>query len=299
MTGAFDAGEAAVDVRLGNHVLNWGESTFIQNGVNVINPFDVTKLRTPGAELRDALEPVPLVSASVAPTSALSLEGFYQLDWKKTEIDPPGTYFSTNDYAGAGGNRAFFDDPRFSAILPDDMGGGFGPLAAAMNLDFIAAGMSCRLASAAPTFGGSDCQPGFDPGFLSVTRKPGPRARRFRPVGVRATLSRRESERHRVRLLLRQPPQPLAAGQRDVRHASRFRCRCRGGAGGEPARLQHHHGDHFTGYPAGHPSSHPSVHPTDHGSGLRGRACRNAAVGHRPASRRPARTAGNTAADGR
>ena len=172
VTGAFDAGAAAVDVRLGNHVLNWGESTFIQNGINVINPFDVTKLRTPGAELRDALEPVPLLSASVAPTSALSLEGFYQLDWKKTEIDPPGTYFSTNDYAGAGGSRAFFDDPDLSDLLPDDMGGGFGPLAAAMNLDLITAGMSCRLASAAPTFDGRDCQPGSDPGFLSVTRSP-------------------------------------------------------------------------------------------------------------------------------
>ncbi len=173
VTGAFEAGDAAVDVRLGNHVLNWGESTFIQNGVNVVNPFDVTKLRTPGAELRDALEPVPLVSASVAPTSALSVEGFWQLDWKKTEIDPRGTYFSTNDYVGAGGDRAFFDDPRFRAILPDDEGGGFGPLAAAMNLDFIAAGMDCRPTSPTPTFAGSDCQRlDRDPGFLSVTRSP-------------------------------------------------------------------------------------------------------------------------------
>ncbi len=176
VTGAFDAGDTPVDVRLGNHVLNWGESTFIQNGVNVVNPFDVTKLRTPGAELRDALEPVPLVSASVAPTSALSLEGFYQLDWKKTEIDPPGTYFSTNDYVGAGGNRAFFDNPQFSDLLPNDMGGGFGPLAAAMNFDFIKAEMDCRLTSPTPpfTFAGTDCEPddGFDDGFLSVTRNP-------------------------------------------------------------------------------------------------------------------------------
>ena len=172
VTGAFDAGETPVDLRLGSHVLNWGESTFIQNGVNVINPFDVTKLRTPGAELREALEPVPLVSGSVAPTPNLSLEGFYQLDWKKTEIDPVGTYFSTNDYVGAGGNRAFFDDPRFSAILPNDEGGGFGPLSAAMNLDFMAAGMDCQATSPTPTFAGEHCQAPFDSGFLSVTRAP-------------------------------------------------------------------------------------------------------------------------------
>ena len=171
VTGAFDAGDAAVDVRLGNHVLNWGESTFIQNGVNVVNPFDVTKLRTPGAELRDALEPVPLVSASVAPTSALSVEGFWQLDWKKTEIDPRGTYFSTNDYVGAGGNRAFFDNPRFRDILTDK-GGGFGrDLARFMNEDLAdAAGVDCRRED--PVFTGDGCAPAFDPGFLSVIRSP-------------------------------------------------------------------------------------------------------------------------------
>ena len=131
VTGTFDAGEAPVDLRLGNHVLNWGESTFIQNGINVINPFDVTKLRTPGAELREALEPVPLFSASVAPTAELSLEGFYQLDWKKTEIDPPGTYFSTNDYVGAGGNRAYLTDPRFITGNPPSSQTAAAPPAAA------------------------------------------------------------------------------------------------------------------------------------------------------------------------
>ena len=189
VTGAFDAGDAAVDVRLGNHVLNWGESTFIQNGVNVINPFDVTKLRTPGAELREALEPVPLVSGSVAPTSALSLEGFWQLDWKKTEIDPVGTYFSTNDYVGAGGDIAYLSSDAFAPFVTD-MG---GPTRGSSLSNLIAAGavnadlaafaatpqgmalrMDCRPTSAGPppTFAGEDCQPTFDRSFLGVTRGP-------------------------------------------------------------------------------------------------------------------------------
>ena len=53
LTGTFDVGNVAIDVRLGSHVLNWGESTFIQNGINAINPFDVSKLRLPGSELRE------------------------------------------------------------------------------------------------------------------------------------------------------------------------------------------------------------------------------------------------------
>ena len=181
VTGAFDAGDTPVDVRLGNHVLNWGESTFIQNGVNVVNPFDVTRLRTPGAELRDALVPVPLVSASVAPTTALTLEGFYQLDWKKTEIDPVGTYFSTNDYVGAGGDMAYLP-----SSIGTDMGGPTpgSPLsdliaAGVINADLaafagtpqgMALGWDCRSTSADPPFAGEDCQPTFDRGFLGVTR---------------------------------------------------------------------------------------------------------------------------------
>ncbi len=106
LTGAFEVGNVAIDLRLGRHVLNWGESTFIQNGINTINPFDVSKLRLPGSELREALMPVSLVSASVGLTDTLSMEGFYQLDWENTKIDPVGTYFSVTDYVGPGAEKA-------------------------------------------------------------------------------------------------------------------------------------------------------------------------------------------------
>ena len=106
LTGAFDVGNVAIDLRLGSHVLNWGESTFIQNGINAINPFDVSKLRLPGSELREGLLPVPMVSASVALSDTLSMEGFYQLDWEKTWIDPVGSYFSVTDYVGPGAEKA-------------------------------------------------------------------------------------------------------------------------------------------------------------------------------------------------
>ena len=186
VTGAFDAGDTPVDLRLGSHVLNWGESTFIQNGVNVVNPFDVTKLRTPGAELRDALEPVPLVSASVAPTAELSLEGFYQLDWKKTEIDPPGTYFSTNDYVGAGGNMAYLPSSVSTDMGGPAPGSALSDLiaAGAVNADLaafagtpqgMALGMDCRRTSAAPppnNYAGEDCQLTSDRSFLGVARGP-------------------------------------------------------------------------------------------------------------------------------
>ncbi len=101
----FDIVDKPAEVRLGNQLLSWGESTFIQNSINTINPVDVAKIRVPGAELREALMPIPILSGSLATTDNTSIEAFYQLDWRKTEIDPTGSYFSTNDYAGAGGER--------------------------------------------------------------------------------------------------------------------------------------------------------------------------------------------------
>ncbi len=106
VTTGFDIGDTAVDLRLGRHVLNWGESTFVPNGINAINHFDVSKLRLPGSELREALLPVSMVSASVSPTANLTVEGFYQLEWENTEIDAVGSYFSSTDYAGPGARKA-------------------------------------------------------------------------------------------------------------------------------------------------------------------------------------------------
>ena len=94
-------------LRIGQQVLSWGESTFIPNGINSINPIDVAKLRTPGSELKEALLPVNMASASISLTDNLTFEAFYLLDWKRTRIDPPGTYFSTNDFAAQGGKRVY------------------------------------------------------------------------------------------------------------------------------------------------------------------------------------------------
>ncbi len=74
----FRIGEQPAEVRAGQQVLSWGESTFIQGGINIINPVDVTALRTPGAELRNGLLPVGLVSGSFALSTHTGIELFYQ-----------------------------------------------------------------------------------------------------------------------------------------------------------------------------------------------------------------------------
>jgi len=113
-----DLGPVPAQLRVGQQVLSWGESTFIQGGINTINPVDVSALRVPGAELRDALLPVGLVWASFGFSKNTALEMFYQYDWEETIIDPPGSYFSTNDFVGVGGTHVFLGFGEPSDIAP-------------------------------------------------------------------------------------------------------------------------------------------------------------------------------------
>ena len=104
--GTFYLGENGMplDLRLGRQVASWGESTFIQNGINSINPIDVSAFRRPGAEIKEGLLPVAMFTISAGLTDALSIDAFYQLEWEKTVIDGCGTYFSTADVAATGCN---------------------------------------------------------------------------------------------------------------------------------------------------------------------------------------------------
>ncbi|NOY67256.1 MAG: DUF1302 domain-containing protein [Gammaproteobacteria bacterium] len=101
--GSFEVAGRPLDVRLGKQVVSWGESTFIQNSINAINPINAIKIRVPGAELREALVPIPMIWASQELSDTLSVEALYMTSFEHTEIDPKGAYFSTNDFASDGG----------------------------------------------------------------------------------------------------------------------------------------------------------------------------------------------------
>lgn len=110
----FPLGAGSGQIRVGQQVINWGESTFIQGGLSVINPVDVSALRVPGAELKEAFRPLGMVWASVDLSENVSVEGFYEYEWEEIVIDPPGTYWSTNDFAGLGGEYVFLQFASFA-----------------------------------------------------------------------------------------------------------------------------------------------------------------------------------------
>ncbi|MGM0766993.1 MAG: DUF1302 domain-containing protein [Pseudomonadota bacterium] len=95
-------GDVPLSVRYGKQVLSWGESTFIQGGINTINPVDVPAFRAPGSELKDALLPVEMLYLSAGVTENITVETFVQTDWEPIRPDDCGTFFSTNDFAADG-----------------------------------------------------------------------------------------------------------------------------------------------------------------------------------------------------
>jgi hypothetical protein len=133
----FSVLERPVVFRIGEQVVSWGESTFFQNSINAVNPINVSALLLPGAELKEALLPEGMVYSSVGLTDNLTVEGFYLYDWGKTEIEPPGSYFSTNDFAGDGGSRVMLGFGDWSEFGTQLGARGFDP-------DFMAVGREAK-----------------------------------------------------------------------------------------------------------------------------------------------------------
>ncbi|WP_282875099.1 DUF1302 domain-containing protein [Pseudomonas peli] len=101
----YAIGDQPGSVRLGKQVVSWGESTFIRNSINEINPVDVSAFRRPGAEIKEGLIPVNMFYVSQSLTENLSMEAFYQLEWDQTVVDNCGTFFAQPDIIADGCNN--------------------------------------------------------------------------------------------------------------------------------------------------------------------------------------------------
>ena len=98
----YSIGDQPGSVRLGKQVVSWGESTFIQNSINSINPVDAAAFRRPGAEIKEGLIPVNMFYIAQSLTENLSMEAFYQLEWDQTVVDNCGTFFAQPDIIADG-----------------------------------------------------------------------------------------------------------------------------------------------------------------------------------------------------
>ena len=128
-------GGMPVIFRLGDQVLNWGESKFVRDGVDIINPLDFATLGQPVTPARDLFIPLGMLWGAVNITEHVSVEGFYQYEWKPVGVPPVGSYFSSNDLFGADGvNFAMLGAGQFSD-LGTDLDAAFGLPAGTLGFD--------------------------------------------------------------------------------------------------------------------------------------------------------------------
>lgn len=148
--GDWDVANMPVTGRFGRQVFNWGEGLFYRGGINTTNPVDAAKFRLPGSEVKEVLVPVEALSFNIGLTDNLSMETFYQFNWKESAIDPVGTYFSETDLFADGGNTAYSTQPRLTPLAGLYSGlsaGGVGRLQGGRTVD---ANGNIKVASVGP-----------------------------------------------------------------------------------------------------------------------------------------------------
>jgi hypothetical protein len=94
--------QGALDLRIGRQVVAWGESLFFDGIALSQAPADATKATVPGADVKSILLPVNQIAATMTVTDDLTFLGQYKLEFKPTELNPVGEFFSPADVVGPG-----------------------------------------------------------------------------------------------------------------------------------------------------------------------------------------------------
>jgi len=89
-------GPLPLDIRVGNQVISWGESTFIPGISFAQAPIDASAAQAAGTEVKEIYLPTgsALIQTGIGD---LGLRGYYQWEWKKTRLMEGGTFFSQYD----------------------------------------------------------------------------------------------------------------------------------------------------------------------------------------------------------
>lgn len=107
-------GEQSARVRLGNQVVNWGESIFLLGGINATSSLDLQKYSIPGTQLKEVFLPAPMLSFGSGLGKGWNMDAYYQFRWNRNVFPPVGSYFSANDIAGKGKQPAYFSAANFN-----------------------------------------------------------------------------------------------------------------------------------------------------------------------------------------
>lgn len=96
--GTFPIGERNLDLRLGRQALGWGEALMLQGGIGfAVNRIDANAATSPGVELKEIFLPSGMLYGQLDLSESLTVEAYWQYEWKPSELFATGTYFSGQD----------------------------------------------------------------------------------------------------------------------------------------------------------------------------------------------------------
>lgn len=103
--GDFFLGERILSARLGRQVVSWGESQFFPGISGTQAHVDASAAQAPGTEIKEIFLPIGQLYLNFEVNEKISVETYYQYEWKKTKQAAVGSYWSNADTTGDGAER--------------------------------------------------------------------------------------------------------------------------------------------------------------------------------------------------
>ena len=113
-----------VSLTLGNYIQSQGVTALLPIGVNVVNPVNLPLLRSPGAQLKDALLPQAMVGMTAFMDGGITLDAYYQLEQKEVEIDAAGSFYGS-DFVGKYSSTDLMNSPNYRENKNIPFGGNY------------------------------------------------------------------------------------------------------------------------------------------------------------------------------
>lgn len=136
----FSIDDRLAHVRVGNQVINWGESYFASGGINQTNAVDIQTLLIPGTQLKQALIPAQMISFASELPDGFSTEAYLQWHWNANRYPPVGSYWSVGNIFGHGQQPLTLNTQNFNETGLD-AGAIAGPHASPATLAAINQGL--------------------------------------------------------------------------------------------------------------------------------------------------------------
>jgi hypothetical protein len=119
----LDVNDRPLTVRAGRHTMLWGESLFFA-GNSIAGgqaPVDVIKAQSvPGSTTKEIVRPTGKVSLQMQVADDLSVAAYVPYEWEKSRLMPVGSYLSSGDSAGPGGERNITPFGSFTIVPEKD-----------------------------------------------------------------------------------------------------------------------------------------------------------------------------------